>query len=184
MEDATVRFIPGLFVLILLVAPAHVSAQRFAAHASGGPTLTDSGYSVAAGLGVGVTSRLTFDVDVERTHLSSQVIRDARGVTSGFRGGTLTLGTAQLRASLFDSRRIGPYGVVGFAAGVSRPNVTALFPTRVTNDVRAVFAGGGIHAPLTSRLSAFADVRMMVGAEDIEGIVAVVPLRAGVALRF
>jgi hypothetical protein len=169
---------------MLLVGPAHASAQRFTAHASGGPTLTDSGYSAAAGLGVGVTSRLTVDVTVERTHLSSQVTRDARGVTSGFRGGTLTLGAAQLRASLFDRRRIGPYGVVGFAAGVSRPNVTEHFPTPVTNDVRVVFAGGGIHVPLTSRLSAFADARMMLGAEGIEGIVAVAPLHAGLAFRF
>ena len=38
--------------------------------------------------------------------------------------------------------------------------------------------------PLTDRVSAFADLRMMFGAEGIEGIVAVAPLRAGLALRF
>ncbi len=178
------RAIPGLFVLMMLVGPTDGHAQTFTVHASAGPTITNGGYSVAAGLGVGATSRFTFDFNVERIHLPSEVTRDARGAISGFRGGTLTLGAAQLRASLFDSHRIGPYGVVGFAAGVSRPNVTELFPTPITNDVRAVFAGGGIHVPLTSRVSAFADARMMVGAEGIEGIVAVVPLRAGVALRF
>lgn len=178
------RLIPGLFVLMVLVAPTHARAQRFAAHASAGPTLADSGYSVAAGLGVEATSRLTFDFNVERTHLSPEVTRDATGVISSFRGGTLTLGAAQLRVSLFDRNRIGPYGVAGFAAGVSRPTVNDTFPNRVTNDVRAVFFGGGIHVPLTSRVRAFADARMMVGAEGIEGIVAVVPLRAGVALRF
>ncbi len=178
------RLIHGLFALLMLVGPAEAYAQRFTAHASAGPTLTDSGYSVAAGLGVGATSRLTFDFNVERTHLSTEVTRGPGGATSTFRGGTLTLGSAGLRVSVFDRNRIGPYGVVGFAAGMSRPNVNATFPNRVTNDVRAVFLGGGIHAPLTSRLSAFADARMLVGAEGIEGMVAVVPLRAGVALRF
>ena len=48
----------------------------------------------------------------------------------------------------------------------------------------ARFFGGGIHGPITDRVSAFADLRMMIGAEGIEGIVAVVPLRAGLALRF
>ena len=74
------------------------------------------------------TSHLTFDFNVERTHLSTQISRDAPGVISSFRGGTLTLGTAQLRVSLFDSNRVGPYAIVGFAAGVSRPNVNEIFP--------------------------------------------------------
>ena len=177
------RAISVLFVLTMLVWPADAHAQSFTMHASGGPTITDSGYSVAAGLGVIATSHLTFDFNVERTHLSSEVTRGTRGVISSFRGGTLTLGAAQLRVSVFDSNRVGPYGVVGFAAGVSRPNVNELFPNPTTNDVRAMFFGGGIHAPLTDRVSAFADVRMMIGAEGIEGIVAVVPLRAGLAFR-
>jgi hypothetical protein len=169
----------------MLFAGTHgAHAQSFTVHASGGPTITDSGYSVAAGVGVAATSHFAFDFGVERTHLSTETTRDSGGVISSFRGGTLTLGTAQLRASLFDSSRIGPYGVVGFAAGVSRPNVNETFPNPATNNVRAVFFGGGLHAPLTGRLSAFADVRMMVGAEGIEGIVAVAPLRAGLALRF
>jgi hypothetical protein len=178
------RVSPHLFVLMLLVGPSAAQAQTFNLHASGGPTITDGGYSVAAGAGVAATSHLTFDVNVERTHLSTQVTRDASGVISSFRGGTLTLGTAELRVSLFDSDRVGPYGVVGFAAGVSRPNVNETFPNPVRNDVRAMFFGGGIHAPLTERVSAFADVRMMIGAEGIEGVVAVAPLRAGVAVRF
>jgi hypothetical protein len=169
---------------MLFVGPSAAHAQSFSIHGSGGPTITDSGYSVAAGVGVAATSHLTFDVNVERTHLSTEITRDAHGVISSFRGGTLTLGTAQLRVSLFDSNRVGPYGVVGFAAGVSRPNVNEIFPKPITNDVRAMFFGGGLHAPLTDRVSAFADLRMMFGAEGIEGIVAVAPLRAGLALRF
>jgi hypothetical protein len=178
-----VRFIPGLFVLLWLAGPNLAHAQSLSIRGSAGPTLTDSGYSVAAGVGIAATSHLAFDFSVERTHLSTEVTRDD-GVISSFRGGTLTLGTAQLRVSLFDSNRLGPYGLVGFAAGVSRPNVNETFPTPVTNDVRAVFLGGGLQTPLGDRVSAFADLRMMFGAEGVEGIVAVVPLRAGLALRF
>jgi hypothetical protein len=95
----------------------------------------------------------------------------------------LTLGSAQLRVTPFGHDRVGPYGLVGFAAGVSRPNVNEMFPDPVTNDVRAVFFGGGIHVPLKERVSLFADGRMMVGAEAGE-LLAVAPIRAGVALRF
>ena len=72
---------------------------------------------------------------------------------------------------------------MGFAAGVSRPNVNELFPDPVTNNVRAIFFGGGIHVPLKERVSLFADARMMVGAEAGE-LLAVAPIRAGVAWRF
>jgi hypothetical protein len=62
--------------------------------------------------------------------------------------------------------------------------VNSTFPTPVTNDARAVFAGGGLLLPFGPRVAAFADARMLVGAEGIEGIVAVAPVRAGVTWRF
>ena len=74
--------------------------------------------------------------------------------------------------------------MAGFAAGASRPNVNEVFPTPVTNGARAVFGGGGLLVPFGQRLTAFADVRMLIGAEGNEGIVAVAPVRAGVAWRF
>jgi hypothetical protein len=74
--------------------------------------------------------------------------------------------------------------VAGFAAGVSRPNVNEVFPTPVTNGARAVFGGGGLLVPLGPRVTAFADVRMPIGAEGSEGIVALAPVRAGVAWHF
>jgi hypothetical protein len=95
----------------------------------------------------------------------------------------LTLGSAQLRVTPFGSNRVGPYGLVGFAAGVSRPNVNETFPDPGTNDVRAVFFGGGLHVPLQERVSLFADGRMMIGAEAGE-LLAVAPIRLGVAWRF
>lgn len=177
------RVITGLVSLLLLACPPLASGQSFGLQGSGGPTLVETGYSLAGGIGFLPSSRLTVLLDVERTHLSSQVRSDGRGGVSGFRGGTLTLVAAHLRVTPFGHDRVGPYGLAGFAAGVSRPNVTELFPDRVTNDVRAVFFGGGIHVPLGERISLFADGRMMVGTEAGE-LLAVAPLRTGIAWRF
>ena len=176
------RVIPSL-VFFLLTTPWIASAQSFVLQGSAGPTLVDSGYSLAGGIGYSATSRLAVLFDIERTHLSSRLSSDGRGGFSGFRGGTLTLGSAQLRVTPFGRDRVGPYGLVGFAAGVSRPNVNELFPDPVTNDVRAMFFGGGIHVPIKERVSFFADGRMMIGAEAGESL-AVAPIRAGVAWRF
>ena len=66
---------------------------------------------------------------------------------------------------------------------MSRPNVNTAFPDPVANDVRAIFFGGGIHVPVKERVSIFADGRMMVGSEAGE-LLAVAPMRAGVAWRF
>lgn len=177
------RIISGLVLLLLLATPWVASAQSFVLHGSAGPTLVDSGYSVAGGIGFSPASRLAVLFDMERTHLSSRLSSDGRGGVSGFRGGTLTMGSAQLRVTPFGHDRVGPYGLVGFAAGVSRPNVNELFPDPVTNNVRAVFFGGGIHVPIKERVSFFADGRMMIGAEAGE-LLAVAPIRAGVAWRF
>ena len=93
------------------------------------------------------------------------------------------MGAAELRVTLLSRDRITPYGLAGFGAGVSRPNVNEIFPEPRTNGVRAIFFGGGIHVPLHQQLSLFADARMMVGAEAGE-LLAVAPLRAGLAWRF
>ena len=89
-----------------------------------------------------------------------------------------------MRFAPFGRGRVGPFALAGIAAGVSRPNVNDVFPDPVTNDVRAFFFGGGIDVPFGDRLSLFADARMTVGTEGYDGIVAVAPLRAGVAWRF
>jgi hypothetical protein len=182
-QGVSVRVIFGLFILILLSPSGVASGQSFDLRGSAGPTITDAGYSLAAGFGVSAASRLNFLFSVERTHLASRLRSDGRGGVAGFRGGTLTLGAAELQVALFSRDRIGPYGLAGFAAGVSRPNVTPMFPDRVTNDVRAMFFGGGINLPLNERMGLFADARMMVGAEAGE-LLAVAPIRGGFAWRF
>ena len=177
------RIIPGVIVLVLLASPAVARSQSFELYGSAGPTLTDKGNSLAAGVGFSPASRVTFVFSFERTHLSSQTRRD-RDVVSSFRGGTLFLGTAELRFAPFRRGRLGPFAVAGVAAGMSRPNVNDVFPDRVTNSVRGMFLGGGIDVPLSPRTSVFADARMYFGAEGNEGILAVAPLRAGIVWRF
>ena len=179
------RIIPAVLTVLLLSSPTIASAQTFAVQGSGGPTMTDPGHSLAAGFAFSPTSHLTFMVDVERTHLSSRIHTDARGVTSAFRGGTVTLAAPALRVSLLGGDRVGPYGLVGLAAGVSRPNVTDLFPSRVTNEVRGPFAGGGIQVPLRNHVTLFAEARMMlVVGKEADELFAVAPFRAGIAWRF
>jgi hypothetical protein len=167
----------------LLVCPPTARGQSFELYGSAGPTITDTGYSLAAGVGVSPTARLTLLANIERTDLVSQIHREARSV-SYFRGGTYLLGTGELRFAPLGRDRVGPFAVAGFAAGVSRPHVNDVFPAPVTNRARAVFGGGGLLVPLGTRFAAVVDARMLIGAEGSEGIVAVAPLRAGVAWRF
>jgi len=119
----------------------------------------------------------------ERTHLPTEVRDDGRGGESALRGGTLTLGTGELQVSVLRRDRVGPYGLIGFAAGRSRPNVNERFPDPVTNDVRAMFFGGGVQVPIGERVSVFGDICLMIGDEDGE-LLAVWPIRGGVAWRF
>jgi len=178
-----VRVIHSLLCLSLVACPATASAQSFTVEGAAGPTLTDSGHSLAAGFGVMPIPRVGLLFEIERTHLSTQVHSDGRGGSKAFRGGTLTLGSAQVRVVPLGPDRVGPYGLAGFAGGVSRPTVNDRFPTRVTNGVLATFFGGGIHVPLTKQMSVFADARMLVGAEAGEPV-AVAPLRGGLAWHF
>jgi hypothetical protein len=177
------RVVIVVLSLLFVASPRVVSGQLFTVHGAAGPTLIDRGYSLAAGAGITPTRHLSILFGVERTDLSSRSTSDGRGGSSAFRGGSLTVGSAQLRVAPFGHDRVGPYGLAGFAAGVSRPNVNESFADPVTNDVWAVFFGGGLLVPLTDQLNAFVDGRMMIGDEAGE-LLAVLPVRAGVAWRF
>jgi hypothetical protein len=171
-------------LLCLMVATADVAtAQSLELFGSAGPTMVDAGNSFAAGAGFSPHSRLTLVFTFDRTHINSRSTFD-RGVFSNFRGGTLYLGAAELRVLPFRRDRIGPYGLGGLATGISRPNVNATFPNRVTNSAFALIMGGGLHVPVGEQLSVFTDFRVMVGAEGNDGMVGVAPLRAGVSWRF
>lgn len=176
------RVILGLLFSLLFVSST-ANAQSLVLQGSAGPTLVDSGYSLAGAIGWTPHHQVTVLFDLERTHVSSRFTSDGRGGGSAFRGGTFTFGAAELQVALRGRDRVSPYVLGGFGAGVSRPNVNETFPDPVTNTVRAFFLGGGIHVPLRDRISAFADARMIVGAEAGE-LLAMAPLRAGIAWRF
>jgi hypothetical protein len=180
-----VRIILPAMTVLSLIAPNITSGQTLSLHGAGGPTMVDRGSSVAAGVGFSPTSRLTVMVDVERTHISSRLDTDDSGVSSAFRGGTLTVAVAALRVTLLDRDRVGPYALAGVAAGVSRPNVNDIFPSGTTTEVRGPFFGGGIQVPLRNRVTLFADVRMMlVIGKEADDLFAVTPIRGGIAWRF
>lgn len=174
------------FVLIalLLLSPAVAFGQSVTLHGAGGPTLSDEGYSFAAGIGLLPTPRLMVMANVDTTRLLFRH-DEFPGGASHFRGGTFVLASAELRLYARGHDRISPYGLAGFAVGRSWPTVNEEFPTAAASNVRAPFAGGGIHLPLAPRVTFFADLRLtlVVGAES-DDVHALAPLRAGLSWRF
>lgn len=169
----------GFLALVLLLSPAVARGQSFEGHGAIGPTMVDRGISASAGIGYTPTSRLTLIGAIDLTHLASRITPG-----STFRGGTVVMGSGEIRVSLLGRDRVSPYVLAGFGAGVTRPNVNDLFTEPTTNAVRAVFAGVGLQVPLPRRaLSLFADGRMIVGDERSE-LLAIVPVRAGLSWRF
>ena len=181
-------------VLFLLVSiPSVVTGQtpdtarpgldRFTLQVAAGPLLKSGGHTLSAGFGFSPISRLDFLVNVERDHLPFQreTFSDGYSLT---RGGTLTTVSGEVRASLLPPHRVSPYGFAGFGGGVSRPTVNDEFPTPVTNDLRVVYFGGGVRAPLRGGLTIFGDARVMLALEGNDGILGVWPVRAGLAWRF
>ena len=177
------RIITTVVTLTLLLIASPASTQSVGVQGSAGPTLVDTGYSFAAGVRYSPSRLLTLVFGYDHTHLESRT-RTTPDSSSSFRGGTLFLGTAELQVTPFGRHRWGPYGLAGLAAGQSRPNVNAQFPNRVTNRAGAIFFGGGVHVPVGTRASVFVDGRLMAGAEGVEGIVAVAPVRLGMAWSF
>jgi hypothetical protein len=80
--------------------------------------------------------------------------------------------------------RVSPFAIAGAGGGVSRPNVNEQFPDRIRNDLRVVYFGGGVRVPLRRGFGIFGDARAMLALEGNDGILAVWPVRAGVAWRF
>ena len=179
------RRVACLVSLVLLLSSDPASAQSVGVHASAGPTLGETGYTVAAGVSLSPASYLALVINAERTHLPSRVTRGVRSIST-FRGATLTLGTVELRGIAFGRRRFRPFGVVGLGAGQASPDGPERFSGEgLSEGVRAVFCGGGIEASVRPHLSILAEFRvMLVGETNGEGLLGAGPLRAGVAWRF
>lgn len=178
------RCICAAGLALSVAAPTAAHAQAVSIHGAAGPTLGDVGHSVAGGLGVSPLPWMTVTVSAERSHLPSRR-QTFPGSVSHFRGGTFTLASVEAQILPLGRDRIGPYALVGFGVGRSRPNVTPVFPTPVVTSVVAPFAGGGLRVPVGERLSFFADLRLalVVGTES-DDLYALTPLRAGLSWRF
>ena len=180
--------------LMLVALPFVASAQpadasrpeldRFSLQVAAGPLLQSGGSTLSAAFGFAPISRLEFLVNVERDHLPFE--RDTfAGGFSLTRGGTLTSVSGEVRASVLPPHRVSPYGFAGIGGGISKPTVNSDFPDPVTNDLRVVYFGGGVRVPIRSGFTFFGDARAMLAVEkDADGLMAVYPLRAGIAWRF
>jgi hypothetical protein len=157
--------------------------HRLSVQLAGGPTLTGGGNVLSAAFAYLPASRLELLVNIERTHLPFRLQRAPDG-DSATRGGTMTFVSGELRLALLPAERVSPFAVAGVGGGVSRPTVNAEFPDRVSNGLRVLYLGGGVRIPLRRGFSLLGDARAMLALEGNDGVLAVWPIRAGVAWRF
>ena len=156
--------------------------RRFSVNVAVGTHLNEGGDLQAVSFGYSPAREFTLLVNVERNHLPTGV----RSYPDGFgatRGGTLTTVSGEVRLTPGPGTRIAPFVFAGAGAGRSKPNVNDMFPDRVANSARVVYAGGGVLFPLRAGLAATVDARAAMMAErDSVGLL--VPLRASVSWRF
>ncbi len=169
---------------ICTVIPSVAGAQRLEVQAAAGAMVTTAGHALSAAVGYTPVPGLELLVTVERDHLPFEFERFPDGGTAATRGGTLTFVSGEVRVGLPRAWRVSPFALLGAGGGRSRPTVNALFPDPVTNDLRVVYVGGGVRVPLGHGFSVIGDARAMLGVEGNDGIVAMVPARAGIAWRF
>jgi hypothetical protein len=138
---------------------------------------------MAAALGYSPASWLELLLNAERIHLPFELERFPDGF-SATRGGTMAFASGELRVALLSADRVSPFAIAGIGGGVSRPNVNAQFPDAVRNDLRVLYVGGGVRVPLRRGFSLSGDVRGVLAVEGNDGVLAILPVRAGVAWRF
>lgn len=157
--------------------------DRWSAQVAAGLTLVNSGSTLSAAFGYSPASRLELLINVERVHLSFQS-ENVQGVSSVFRGGTMTFVSGEVRFALLPpGGRLSAFATTGGGGGVSHPNVNATFPDRVRNHLAVVYFGGGVRVPLPRGLSLVGDARVLVALEGVDAL-AIWPLRAGLAWSF
>jgi hypothetical protein len=157
--------------------------QRLSLQVAAGPTLISAGNVLSAAFGYSPASRLELRVNVERAHLPFRLKRFTDGY-SATRGGTMTFVSGEVRLALLPADRVSPFAMAGIGGGVSRPTVNAQFPDPVRNDLRVLYFGGGVGVPLGRGFSLWGDARAILALESNDGVMAVWPVRAGVAWRF
>lgn len=192
------RAVPAVLVVFSVLAPGLAAGQststsplqdggrdrpRVSVQLAGGSALPSGGSVISAALGYAPASRLELVLNVERVQVPFELERFAGGFSTT-RGGTMTFVSGELRLALRSMDRVSPVAIAGGGGGISRPTVNAEFPDRVTNDLCVLYFGGGLHIPLGRRFSLSGDARAMLTLEGDDGVMAVWPVRAGVAWRF
>jgi hypothetical protein len=178
------------FLAMLAATPAHAMGGEqssepslpFSVHLGAGAHLNEGGNLQSLSFGYTPWRGVTFLVNVERDHVPTKVTTYPDGFAAS-RGGTLTTAGAELRYTAPIGRRVSPYVMTGGAAGVSRPNVNDIFPNRVSNLARMMYAGGGVRIPVRPHLDVFADARFMLWIER-DSVGGLLPIRGGVTWRF
>jgi hypothetical protein len=173
---------------LMLFAPALSAGQDTGISVSvagaGGSHLGDGGDAESLSLGLWFGSRFGAVVNAERSHIPTDVTFFADGY-SATRGATTRFVSGEFRYVPVTYKRLSPYVIAGIGRGVSRPNVNAFFPDRVTHTVTLVFPGFGASVLLTEHLSAFSDLRLMFQSRAGEPDAgAFGPIRGGLAWRF
>jgi hypothetical protein len=173
---------------LLVVSPAVAAGQdnriTVSVHGAAGTNYGDGGDTQSVGLGVSFGPRFGVVVNVERSHVPTDVTFYDDGYAAT-RGARTTFVSGEFRYVPITYKRLSPYVLMGAGRGRSRPNVNEFFPNRVEHDVMLVFPGFGARVRLAEHMDAFGDLRIMfvsrVGEPDA-GVFG--PLRGGLAWRF
>ena len=186
----------GLVILVLGLSAAETSAQdrsgmapvvpklRFSLEGAAGPQLYYRGSIQSIAFGFAPSRSLTLLVSAERSHVADEIERYDDGYASE-RGGTERFVCVELRYAVFQSRRVSPYVLGGTGRGISRPNVSELFPDKKERGIQVLYYGGGVRIPVRPRFDAFVDARLIMAVEAKSDYFGVrMPVRAGVAWRF
>lgn len=174
-----------LFVVAAVAAmllPTTASGQStglaVTVQAAAGTHLNAGGDLQSIAVGLSPSRWVDLLISGERTHLPTE-----RGAFGATRGGTATFVSGEIRVFPVTFGRTSPYALASLGWGNSRPTVNDVFPDRVSNRAWMLLFGGGARVGLTTRLSAFADVRVGIQGElDVIGLR--VPIRGGLAFRF
>jgi hypothetical protein len=168
--------------VLSFVVPAVAAGQgvdsRIGVQGAFGTNVNAGGNNQSISVGFAPSQRLDLLISVERIHLPMETTQF--GAT---RGGTTTFVSGEVRFVPLTFSRTSPYAITGLGRGTARPNVNETFPNPAPHDAWLLFLGGGVSVPMTRRFSAFADMRFGFQSE-LDTISLLMPVRAGVALRF
>lgn len=180
-----IHVVSALVVLSLTPAVAWAQESAVTVHAAFGTQLNGGGTDASAGVGFWPSERVGIVIGAERVHLPTEVTQFEHGF-GATRGGTSTFVSGEFRFLPLRVSRVSPYVLAGAGLGSARANVNEHFSDPAESfRSAALFTGGGVHVPVSARLSLFGDVRAMLHLEDSEaGVYLFVPIRAGIAWRF